>query len=735
MRRRPLCMVILLWFACFLLWMKTGPGVKTPELPVQAGKMVQVLGRVTQQCGDRIYMGGITFDIPETVSGSYRADAAYAGWQILVFPDDTYMSDFSRLVPGDLVIVRGRLVLSSPADNPGQYDRAAADRRQKILFRVSRAELLGAGADSTWKGVLWSLRSLLGRSLTRALPAEDAGVMRAVLLGEKEEMSPELKKMYQEGGIAHVLAVSGLHVQLAAMSLWQFLRKRRFSYPACAVLSGLAAFAYCSMTGMSASALRALVMFWFWAAAESFGRSRDMETSLAAAAAVILLRNPLELENAGFWLSISCVLSLQWLQPLFTRLLPRRLRLLSPGLSVFFGTMPVCAFSFFRITPWSMAANLAVVPCLSFLAAFGALSSLVSLVCLPAGQFLGGVCHLLLSLFQIICRLEAKLPGAVVVTGRPSPFQIAVYYVLLALACAGVSRKLAQRFSGTPYLVITAAVFLLLIRPQPYLRLTAISVGQGESILIESGGYAAIVDCGSSDVRKVFENRVQPLLWERGIDHLDAVFLTHGDLDHYSGIQEMLEDPERAKIVGALVLSEQSGTDETQMKLAETAGSRAVPMKILPASGSLLLGGVAITCLYPGPEDVSEDTNEISLVLLVTRGHFRALLTGDLGIEGEERLLRENPPGKVTVLKTGHHGSEGSSGEALLENTSPSIALISAGAGNPYGHPHRTLLERLQDTGCLILRTDQGGALTVETDGETVWTSTFRQPGIGAQTP
>lgn len=266
---------------------------------------------------------------------------------------------------------------------------------------------------------------------------------------------------------------------------------------------------------------------------------------------------------------------------------------------------------------------------------------------------------------------------------------------------------------------------------QGRLTLAVLDVGQGDGIFLRSpAGKTMLVDAGneSADARRV----ILPYLRDEGVTALDYLVLTHPDQDHVGGMPALL----REMAVGAFVDSVQPGVvnQAYERTLDAVARKKVKAIKARRGQTTLDLGpGVQVEVL--GPEEPlltvgrTSPENNNSVVLRVTYGQVRLLLTGDIETEGEERIMSHREDLRAQVLKVAHHGSRFSSGEAFLQAVRPEVALISAGVGNPYGHPHRELLRRLQQDNIKTYRTDQHGTIVVTTDGLTYRVTASKQSG------
>jgi competence protein ComEC len=276
------------------------------------------------------------------------------------------------------------------------------------------------------------------------------------------------------------------------------------------------------------------------------------------------------------------------------------------------------------------------------------------------------------------------------------------------------------------YVLLFIGMVVLCYRPSTELKITAVDVGQGDGIVIESKGTHIMIDGGSTSKKDVAKYQLVPFLSYEGIGRLDAVILTHEDEDHMSGILEMMElmEERRSNIrIRNLILpdiDDGSKGDNYRMLEAKAAGLE-IPTSYVKQGDELNLDSAChrIKCIGPVSKMVTDEPNAYSTILLLKCGDFSGLFTGDVEGTGQDNLkdyIRSNPDEfkNLTLLKVAHHGSGYTTDEEFLELTRPQISLISCGVDNRYGHPHKELVERLEKIGTRIYRTDESGAITLE---------------------
>lgn len=260
-----------------------------------------------------------------------------------------------------------------------------------------------------------------------------------------------------------------------------------------------------------------------------------------------------------------------------------------------------------------------------------------------------------------------------------------------------------------------------------------LDIGQGDCICVLGPKHQNyLVDGGSSDVKEIGKYRIEPFLKSRGIAQLDYVFLSHGDLDHMNGIEELLMRQDVGVRIRNLVVPGKQYWDERILKIITMAKMYGTDVKEMEYGTELKEGEMKFTCLGPGgnTDDKSHNVttgNESSMILHLEYGEFDMLFTGDVEKEGEERLtevldvIQEEKKITWEILKTAHHGSKNSTTETFLQTVYPQYAWISAGRKNRYGHPHDLTLKRLEKSGAKIYSTQDNGAVAVTVRKKTMW--------------
>lgn len=713
MRNRPLCSVCLMVFLIFSIGMTAGGSrffrePMPPEIKKQAGKEVQITGQVYQ------------IEVRESYQILYLILSKKTS-RILVYDDAKQPVQI-----GNKVNVKGELSLFEEARNPGNFDQKFYYEKQKIgAFLWAEALRVTDRESNPLKQGLYELRQKWKRILIDAAGEEDGGALAAILLGEKQGMDREIRELYQVNGIAHVLAISGLHLSFLGVGVYHLLRRITGSYTVGGLAGVLFLSAYILMIGMTVSAFRAMVMFLFRIGADLSGRHYDSPTALAAAAVTVCMWRPLSLYDSGFWLSFGALIAIIFILPIFKNL-PAQSLWASVSVNLFL--LPILMYSFYEVPIYGVFLNLIVIPLLSVLMAAGLIGTMISLFWEHAGEAIFLCCRIIFRVYEHSCEAALRLPFARVVTGQQDIWKILFYYVFLFAAVLllrkkeenkGEKRSRKKRVVLSVLLVGTGMTILLFTaQVKDKITITMLDVGQGDGLVIRGPeGKTYFMDGGSSDVKKVGEYRIEPYLLSQGIGSLDYVFASHGDQDHISGIRELVQRQKTGVTIKRLVLPTQTVWDDALKELAEMAEKEGIPVFTMEKGQCLTEGKLSLTCIQPGKGEMEETGNSASLVLALRYGDFDMLFTGDVEGEGEKRLV-DHLQGEYSecvwdVLKTAHHGSGNSTTEEFLKTAAPQYAFISAGKNNSYGHPHKETLERLKDAGAIVYSTQEEGAVTI----------------------
>ncbi len=658
------------------------------------------------------------------------------------------------VVPGDRVSVNGS-IRDRPDSAYGAY-----------LLRIGAVGTITSRTLMVEPAVLDPARRLEGlrreaaEALAEALPEPEAGLAAGILIGLRDRVDRDLAAAFTAAGVSHVVAISGWNIAIVAAAVAALtgrLGRRRRS-----VVTLVAIIAYVAFAGASASVVRAGLMAGVVLLARESGRAGRAAAALGWAVFLLLLVDPRLIADAGFQLSSLATAGLIiWASPI-TGWLERagRGRLpawLTENLGVSFAaqaaTLPIILVSFGRLAVLSPMVNLIVVPLVAPAMAVG----LVALgggaaVLAGAPPIVGAIAAapgwVILRILVTIVELAASLPFATIALPPPTDLALGLAATVgigafawwrrtrpateaaapptpsaapssapgraSVPASSGLARAVSRASAIGLVVSMVVAGAVVAARPGAFARVTILDVGQGDAILVEgSRGGRLLVDGGPDPDRLLvaLDRRIPP--WDRRID---AVILSHPHEDHVGGLALLLERYHVARVFEPGMVGPGPGY-AAWLRDLERPGS---PLRLSLAAGDrLAVDEIELHVLWPirgqvpvTPPDGGTGINNVSVVLLGQVGTRRFLLMGDVEEEIDPSLIKEGLP-HVDLLKVAHHGSKTATTQAFIDATRPTIAVASAGAGNPYGHPARSTLERLTASGARVLRTDDDGTVVV----------------------
>ena len=344
---------------------------------------------------------------------------------------------------GSLVILKGTLKNFQQPTNPGQFNAPFYYQILRISFRLNQAEIQ-VKSDRFYKisEGLYQLRRKAGSKMDALLPEQEASVMKTMLLGEKGILDEEIKGLYQRNGIAHILAISGLHISMIGMGLYQLLRRAGLKIKLSAILASMVIVLYGMMTGFAVSAIRAIAMFLLQMLAQILGRTYDRITALAVAAVLVLVEQPLYLFHSGFQFSFLCVLGISLILPVLGNV--RKGKKLFEGIALMAVTLPVYLGVFYQIPVYSMFLNFIVLPMMSILMGAGIVMILAAFLCTPLGIPAAWLITGILMVYERLGLFTEQLPYHYWTPGCPAKWQLAVYVaILIIIAALGRTKRKA----------------------------------------------------------------------------------------------------------------------------------------------------------------------------------------------------------------------------------------------------------------------------------------------------
>lgn len=661
---------------------------------------------------------------------------------------------------GNIIKVRGKLRQFEEAANKGNFDSRKYYLSLGFYGKIEAGTIEVINRD--YSGIrqgLYELRMEIIERLEKLCSDNNGifsiinnknGIIGAIILGDKTDLDSDIKELYSVSGIAHILAISGLHISFIGMAIYRLLR-RRFRFLFSAAVSIPVVLSFGIMSGFGISTIRAIIMFILKIIGEVLGRKYDAITAISLAGLVLLVQNPFVVCNSGFQMSFGAIIAIVLILPIVEEILNtdnKIIKVISANFTISLVMNPILAWNYYELPTFSFLLNIVVVPLMSVVI----VSSIVGIFCSCIMFGFGKVVIFpgcgILELYTFLCNIINKSSVASIVVGQPKVTIIIVYYAILLVVLFGLKNirtkytraekerniikketglvlekkaKKERRIKGQNVKLRLACIvgFLLLncliyYIPNPGFYITFINVGQGDGILIHGdNGTKVMVDGGSTSEKQVAKNCIVPYLKAEGIGTIDYSIITHTDKDHISGILEILENNNSNRIrIKNLVMPDINMKDDTYNELIEKAKLKKINVLYIKKGDTLSLGKTKIKCIYPETTTTASDKNDYCTVLSVKNKTSKILLTGDISKEIEEKI-KDDIEENYTVLKVAHHGSNYSSSEKFLKKVNPKYSIISVGKNNSYGHPGNETMERLRKQGVVIYRTDEKGGITI----------------------
>ena len=697
-------------------------------------------------------------------------------------------SSNAEFYPGNIIKITGIYAPFQISRNEGNFNEKQYYQSKKIEFRVyAEEEILVSSKRDQYMFILGNLRQKLKNIFVECMTEKDAGIMANITLGDKSLLDPEIKSLYQDAGISHILAISGLHVSLFGMGIFRLMQKLRCPRVLCALLAIGTVYSFGLLSGMEISTVRAVCMFVLLMVSEMSGYSYDSVTAMAVSTSIQMWDNPFVIEYAGFLFSYGAVIGvtivakvikqenffgkssrneedrtgreMQTLRKKMLMLWEKLRSTMFASICIQLTTLPLSFYYYYEMPCYSIITNACILPFLGVLLSLGILGAFMGTVSIAFGRLILMPAGWILDFNEWLCRKFLRLPGAVLVTGKPELSIILLYYgilciILYLLSYIGKTNRMevdnrkrsgrgesnrksdgTKKYGTKKYIAGIAAVLIMLIfvREKKQFEIDILDVGQGDGIFIQGEeGNHFFIDGGSSDIKKVGKYRILPFLKSRGIWSIKGWIVSHADSDHISGLKELLEEgyPVETLIVAKVIDQDEAGKD--LLNIASESGC-----KILYVTPGMQFGteNMRFTVLHPGEEEEQLENSEIdrngmSLVVSLEYHGFTGVFTGDIGEESEQELLKKKcietyGMKNVDFYKAAHHGSNGSNCQEFLDAVSPKVTAISCGEGNSYGHPGEDAVERIKKAGSLIFCTMDTGQIKVRLEGKDMKVSGF----------
>jgi len=642
---------------------------------------------------------------------------------------------YAELHPGNLVAVKGTYYKGREQRNPGEFDY------NKYLFSKNITGILYVNQKSDisfsnreidfFSDLIFQVRKFIDFRFAELHSKETAALLRGLLLADRGEIDYVTKTRFINSGVIHVLAVSGLHVGFIAL-IFYFLFGR-FSIVLRSVLTFAGLFIFMLITGVPPSVFRATIMAVVIIIGFATNRSTNLFNSLAIAALVLLLINPNDIYLPGFQLSFSAVLAIGAIYPMIekgikklriqNKILKYIILIMGVSFSAQLGTLPFTLIYFGKISVIALFTNLLVIPAIGVIIGIAIFTLIISLISPFVAVYYAMANELITSLLFKLIAFTGDLNFSHFVLRGYSFLDASIFYFFIILMVYYLPR-LRSAFAAVIIIFLSVVNIYIIsaiddedLLAENKLSIVMIDVGQGDSFLVKfPNNKTALIDAGN--VTMNFDNGervIMPLLEYLGINKIDYGIVSHIDNDHCGGFISLILNNKIKEIY-------KPGID--------TASSKDIKYEQFLKQFNIPISHYNMQALQTGNSEVyilnnnnyfsgkNISSNERSGIIKIIYGNTSIIFTGDAGREIEYLYTSVyNEFLDSDVLKVGHHGSESSTSNEFLNYVSPEISLISAGINNSYGHPTSDVLNRIVNSGSEILRTDENGAVILQSDG------------------
>lgn len=635
---------------------------------------------------------------------------------VIYFPNEKEQFSTHFLKYGATCVINGKKEIPNEGRNPGEFDYRDFLKKQGIDVQITLSSMNHIHCDGfKFLDKLYSVRSKLLANIQNELTPFSASWLNSLVLGDDSSLDDESVQLFRKWGLSHIIAISGTHVSILLTFMYFVLIKLSiitkekaqwfviFFMPIYAILAG-------GEPSIWRASIMAIIFILFLKTKGKY----SVTDVLAIVFILLIVWDPLLIYHVGFQFSFlvtfSILLSGRWLSsdknPFMQALK------ISFVAQMIILPLQFNYFSFFQ--PLSIILNVIIIPYFSlFVIPFMYILLPLTLLPFPIVKFLDQAFMFIHQfVLQFIFWFD-KIADTPWVIGTFSISITCLYFILFLIMMMEVEWN--ESIKGFKIgILITLLLFLLVAKPylSPEGRVTMLDIGQGDAYIIELPYRKGVImiDAGAtfsfSDgtvSENIYKRIIKPYLYLQGIQKVDALILTHEDLDHVGSAPFIVEemDVDRIYVHAYYEIEEEQWKDK---KIVKVKGSDVLNIKGHPFH-------------VLGPLKNANDPNENSVVLFTEIGGLTWLFTGDMGIETEKNLIKNYPNLKADVLKVGHHGSNTSTGAEFLDQINPKVALISVGKNNRYGHPSDEIIQRIKDNETIIFRTDEHGAVQYHFNG------------------
>ncbi|MFA7290042.1 MAG: DNA internalization-related competence protein ComEC/Rec2 [Melioribacteraceae bacterium] len=633
---------------------------------------------------------------------------------------------YNNINIGDSIRIRGKFSKPNTARNPGEFEYSEYLVANNITALISTEDLISIKIKNNktdfFQNAILDIRKSIDYRIKELHSPDAAALLRGFLLADRYLITYDTQQEFIDTGVFHILAVSGMNVAYVILIIYFLFG--RFGLKVRLIVSLAAVVAFVIVTGTAPSIIRAAIMMGAFILSLLLGRNKNNFNSLFIAAFIIILINPNDLFSAAFQLSFGAVFSIL----VYNKYLPIKNKVLSfigITLAAQIGTLPIIIYYFNNISLISIFANMIVVPVSGLIYLLGTTTVIFSYFSMQLADIIAIANNYYTFIMLWVIEKTAAIAFANLMVYNFSIAKIILFALFFICGIVLLKSHVKNIIPRILVIILFSANFLIIssffenkLLDDGKLYVMAIDVGQGDSFLIQfPNGKHALIDAGNASLYIDNGERViKPLLKFLDIEKIDFLFITHYDYDHFGGSISLIKN----SLVSEIYIPDLDSSDQLSIKAFDYFKSQNIPISFNNKK-KLKIGDVNLYLLNNSLQFRDSVSNDKSLVMKLVYGKNSFLFTGDASMRLEQELISEYGEFlKADILKVAHHGSGSSSSINFINAVAPSFGIISAGEKNIYNHPNKQVLEKFANLGIKLFRTDQIGAVILESDGNTI---------------
>lgn len=636
---------------------------------------------------------------------------------------------------GDKILIKGTFSEASESRNYGGYNYREYLKTEKIYGIVEIEEfnikIIQKNDISFYKYIINQSKEIIKNQFHTFLSEEYSEICIALILGDKQNVEEEIINNFSNSNLAHVLAISGMHLTYIILIISRVTKY--FGKSKQYIILIITIIFFCNLVGNTSSIVRATIMMILYFISKKTHRKSDSITNLSIAVLLILIENPYAIKSLSFLLSVGGTLGIILFYSYINNFLDN-IKLNSQNKIIKYFKSQIAL---------SVAANIIIIPIIAriynkisiiFLFSNPLASILLSIImplififvftsflCAPITKFISIILTFFIKCLLFICEISSKFNIFDLIVITPKIWTIVVYYLIVVLffikcKVSFFDKKIIMKIIKNIVVIyfLIAVIFYVINMIEPHMHIFFIDVGQGDStFIITRSNKTILIDGGGSEGSEdyVGKNTLMPYLLDRGVKSLDYIMISHFDSDHCKGILYIMENLD----VNNIIIAPQTEITENYKIFLEIVKRKNINVMLVQSGNNVKIDKYTyFEILWPGNRFIEENAiNNNSIVARLIYGEFTMLFTGDIE-ETVEREITKKYNMNSNILKVAHHGSKSSSSEDFIKNVNPEVALIGVGKDNKYGHPSDKTLDTLKLINTEIYRTDLCGEIYIK---------------------